>query len=103
MPNLDISQLEDSVLLTVKVVPASSRTKIAGTLDMVLKVKVAAPPEKGKANAELTAFFAKLFNVRKRDVTIASGTVSTIKQLKINGVTSEYIEKVITDILNKTG
>ena len=103
MPDLEISQLDDSVVLTVKVVPGSSRTKIAGTLDKVLKVKISAPPEKGKANAELTVFFAKLLNIRKKDVSLASGTTSTIKQLQINGVTLQYVEMVIADILNKTG
>jgi hypothetical protein len=95
MPELDIKQLNDSVLLTVKVVPASSRTRIAGMLENILKVKVAAPPEKGKANKALTAFFAKLFDVRKKDVTVVSGTVSTIKQLQIDGVTLEDVHKKI--------
>jgi uncharacterized protein YggU (UPF0235/DUF167 family) len=54
MPELDIKQLDGSVLLTVKVVPASSITRIAGMLENILKVKVAAPPEKGKANKALT-------------------------------------------------
>ena len=95
MPELDIKQLDGSVLLTVKVVPASSRTRIAGMLENILKVKIAAPPEKGKANKALTAFFAKLFDVRKKDVTVVSGTVSTIKQLRIDGVTQEDVRKKI--------
>jgi uncharacterized protein (TIGR00251 family) len=103
MPDLEISQSDDSVILTVKVVPASSRTKIAGTLGKVLKVKIASPPEKGKANAELSAFFAKLLKIRKKDVNIASGTNSTIKQLKIDGVSLQYVEETIADILNQAG
>jgi uncharacterized protein (TIGR00251 family) len=97
MPELDIKQSDDSILLTVKVVPASSTTRIAGMLENILKVKVAAAPEKGKANKALTAFFAKLFDVRKKDVTIVSGTISTIKQLQIDGVTLEEVKAKITE------
>ena len=101
MPELDIKQHGQGVLLTVKVVPASSRTKIAGMLENILKVKVAAPPEKGKANKALGAFFAKLFNVRKKDVAIVSGTASTIKQLQIDGVTLEDVRgKVLKEVLS---
>ena len=97
MPELNIKQLGDSVLLTVKVVPASSRTRIAGTLADILKVKIAAPPEKGKANKALTAFFAELFDVRKKDVAVVSGTVSTIKQLRIDGVTLKEVRDKVTE------
>ena len=97
MPELDIKQLGDSVLLTVKVVPASSITRIAGMLENILKVKVAAPPEKGKANKALVVFFAKLLDVRKKDVAIVSGTSSTIKQLQIDGVTLKNVRDKILD------
>ena len=101
MPELDIKQLGDSVLLTVKVVPASSITRIAGMLENILKVKVAAPPEKGKANKALVAFFAKLLDVRKKDVAIVSGTSSTIKQLQFDGVTLKNVrDKILDTVLN---
>ncbi|MBC8378073.1 MAG: DUF167 domain-containing protein, partial [Planctomycetes bacterium] len=57
--NLISQDSQHNIQLTVKVVPGSSRTEIAGTLDGMLKIRVAAPPEKGKANKALLAFIAK--------------------------------------------
>ena len=50
--------------LRVKVIPRSAKNEIVGELaDGTLKVKIAAPPDKGKANDELVAFLAGHFGV----------------------------------------
>ena len=70
--------------LRVKVVPKSSRNEILGPMaDGTLKVKIAAAPEKGKANAELCAFLARHYGVPKSAVTILSGQTSSRKLVRI--------------------
>jgi uncharacterized protein (TIGR00251 family) len=70
--------------LAVKVVPRSARNEVAGRLaDGAWKVRVAAPPEKGRANAELCAFLAGIFQVPAANVTIAAGAGSSRKILRI--------------------
>ena len=70
--------------LRVKVVPKSSRNEILGPMaDGTLKVKIAAAPEKGKANAELCAFLARHYGVPKSAVTILSGASSPRKLVRI--------------------
>lgn len=72
--------------LRVKVVPKSSRNEIVGPMaDGTLKVKIAAAPEKGKANAELCAFLAKHYGVPKSAVTIVAGETSALKRVRIGG------------------
>lgn len=70
--------------ITVKVIPKSSKTELAGTLpDGTLKVKVAAPPERGKANKALCEFLASHFGVPQSRVSIVSGATSHIKRVRI--------------------
>lgn len=72
--------------LRVKVIPKSSRTEFAGTLpDGTWKVKVAAVPEKGKANRALCEFIAKRLGVAKSSVRVISGETSQLKRLEIDG------------------
>lgn len=76
--------------LAVKVVPASAHSRVAGTMaDGTLKVKVAAPPERGKANAELTALLARHFGVREKDVEILAGHTSPLKKVRISGLPNQ--------------
>lgn len=70
--------------LRVKVIPKSPETKIVETLsDETLKIRIAAPPEKGKANAELIRFLSKHFGVDKKKITIISGKSDPLKLVKI--------------------
>jgi len=73
-----------NVTLRVKVIPRSPRTEIAGEMaDGTVKIKVAAPPDKGKANAELCAFLAERYRVSRDAVSILSGHTSQLKLVRI--------------------
>ena len=79
-----IANAKAPVTLAVKVVPKSARNQIAGVLaDGTLKVKVAAPPEKGRANQALCAFLAEQLNIAKTRVTILGGHTSSRKIVRI--------------------
>ncbi|MEP7366216.1 MAG: DUF167 domain-containing protein [Acidobacteriota bacterium] len=72
--------------LTVKVIPRSSKSEVIGEMaDGTLKVKLAAVPEKGKANEELCTVLAHHFNVPPRDIEIISGLTSTRKRVRVRG------------------
>ena len=66
MSELAIQEEEGGVTFTVKVVPGSSRTAVSGVLNGMLKVKVAAVAEKGKANKGLIEFLAEQLGVKKK-------------------------------------
>jgi uncharacterized protein (TIGR00251 family) len=68
----------------VKVTPRSAKSEISGEMaDGTLKVKIAAAPEKGKANDALRELLAKHFGVSPGDVTIISGHSATLKLVRI--------------------
>jgi uncharacterized protein len=95
MSELDIQQIDNNAVFQVKIVASSSRTAVGGHLDGMLKIKVAAPPEKGKANQAIIKFLANKLNIKKKQVVIASGLTSTIKQIHISDATTSDIEKLI--------
>lgn len=71
--------------LRVKVIPKSSKTELAGYLaDGTWKIKIAAAPEKGKANRELIDFLAAHLNVAKSRIRITSGERSPLKRIHVD-------------------
>ena len=70
----------------VKVIPRSPKNEIAGEMaDGTLKVKIAAPPEKGKANDVLCAFLAEYYDVPRSAITIVSGHSAALKLVRVEG------------------
>ncbi len=93
--NLKVEQKENGVIFGVKVVPGSSRTALAGVLGDLLKIKVAAPPEKGKANKCLVEFLAKQLGIKKNQISILSGQTNPVKTISVADVSVEaLIEKL---------
>lgn len=72
-----------AVVLTVHVQPGAKRTGVAGAHGDALKIRLAAPPADGKANAELIRFLAEAFDVPLRGVAILRGETSRDKAVRI--------------------
>lgn len=73
----------ENMKLQVKVVPSSSKDGIAGWLDDTLKIKVKAPPEKGKANKAVIKVLEKNLHLPKGSIEIKHGLSSSRKTLEI--------------------
>lgn len=73
------------VRLRLKVVPGASSAGIVGWLGPTLKVRVTAAPEKGKANAAVTALLAAELGLPPAGVRIVSGGGSPNKVVEIEG------------------
>jgi uncharacterized protein (TIGR00251 family) len=73
------------VILDLHVQPGAVRTEFAGEYGGRLKLRLAAPPVDGKANAALVAFLAEYYGVPKRNVRIVGGASSRRKRVLIEG------------------
>ena len=76
---------DGSVILTLHIQPGAKKTEITGLHGEALKIRLAAPPVDGKANAELVALVAREFGCAKSAVEIASGAGARIKRVRIAG------------------
>jgi len=72
-----------ALVLTLHVQPGAKRTEVAGVHGTALRIRLAAPPVDGKANAELTRFLADAFGVPLRNVTLVRGDASRQKAVRI--------------------
>ncbi|MGE0830106.1 MAG: DUF167 family protein [Hyphomonadaceae bacterium] len=79
--------------LAVRLTPNAGANRIDGLASgpdgaAIVKARVSAPPEGGKANAALAALLAKALGVAKSRVRIARGAQARIKEIEIEGVTA---------------
>lgn len=77
---------DDGVVLRVHVHPGAGRTTVVGRHGDALKVKVAAPPQDGRANDAVRQVVADVFGVAVDDVEVTGGATGRAKRVRIGGV-----------------
>lgn len=84
--------------ITVQVQPNARKNEIVDFKDGVLKVKISAPPVKGKANKELIGFLSDRFEISKSSITIEKGLTSKRKGLIIEGLSQDEVSNRMTSL-----
>ena len=74
-----------AVAVAVQVQPGARRTEVVGLHGGALKVRVAAPPEGGRATAACLAALAAHFGVPVRQVVLLQGAASRRKLVQVTG------------------
>jgi uncharacterized protein (TIGR00251 family) len=74
------------VLVKVAARPGSGRDRVLGVQGDALRLGVAAPPDKGKANKALALLLAATLGVRRSAVSLESGETSREKVFLVEGV-----------------
>ena len=99
-PQLQAQGTKSGVVLKVRLTPKSSRDAIEGFADFggetVLKARVRAVPEQGRANAALVKLIAAWLELPARIVSVAQGTKSRVKQVAIEGDAGELVRLIET-------
>ena len=89
------------IVLTVRVTPKSSKSKITGIIGEELKIMLNAPPVDGKANQELIKILSKTFSIPKRNITLLSGETSRSKSILLNDLEAKDVIDVLGNIIQK--
>ena len=83
----------DGVLVDVLVVPNASRSMVVGVLGDRVKVKVATPPEKNRANAAVLDVLKEATGVRR--ATVVAGRTTRFKTVELVGASVESVETAL--------
>ena len=94
MSDFSVREVDNGIVFVAKLVPGSSPpSRICGLLDGMLKIKITAAPEKGKANQCLIKFLAGQLGIKKNSIKIISGQTVPIKQIQITGISADCLQE----------
>ena len=77
--------------IRVRVQPGAPRSEVVGFLGEVLRVKVAAPPQRGKANDALVELLARTLGVPRSQVRVLKGHTSRDKLILVENLSLEQV------------
>ena len=86
--------------LKIKVVPGARQSNLAGWLGDELKIRISAPPEKGKANSALIELLASKLGLPISKLKIVQGQMSQRKTVEIEGYTEAGLRHRINQQLD---
>lgn len=79
--------------LRLRVSPGASRSSVVGRHGDAWKVRVAAAPERGRANDELVSLLSARLHLPRPDVRVVSGLGARDKVVELDGITVEEAER----------
>jgi uncharacterized protein (TIGR00251 family) len=86
---LNLRRAQTGIIMTVRLTPKSARDEVVGIEtfgdETVLKARVRALPEEGRANAALEKLIARWLKVPTSSVKVTQGGKSRLKQVKVAG------------------
>lgn len=85
----------DGVVLSLHIQPGAKKTEVAGPHGDALKIRLAAPPVDGKANAALLRFLAQKVGCRDTAVELVSGQTARAKRVRIAGVAPRDVQAAL--------
>ena len=90
-----------AVVLQVHVQPGAGRTAVVGRHGSALKVRVAAPPQAGRANDASAALLAETFGVGGAQVELVGGASSRAKRFRIRGIELDGFRRRLEQVVHE--
>lgn len=88
---------DGALVLRLHVQPGAGRTSVVGRHGDALKVRVAAPPEGGRANEACVSLVASTFGLKEDQVELVSGASSRSKRVRIAGADTDDFRRLLAD------
>jgi uncharacterized protein (TIGR00251 family) len=79
--------------IELRVVPGAARSGVVGRHGASWKIRVAEPPEGGRANEAVVRVLAESLGLRRRDVSIVAGHGSRDKVVAVEGLSAVELEE----------
>lgn len=79
--------------LRLRVAPGARRSEVVGRHGEGWKVRVAAAPERGRANDEVLDLLADALAVPRSDVALVSGATGRDKIVEVAGILPEHVDR----------
>jgi uncharacterized protein (TIGR00251 family) len=79
--------------IAVVVSPGARRSELVGRQGDAWKARVAAPPERGRANEALCSLLAESLGVPRANVSVVAGASSRRKVVEVAGLETAEIER----------
>jgi uncharacterized protein (TIGR00251 family) len=98
-----VSKQAHGSVLSVIVVPRAASSSIEQLADGAVRVRVAAPPVDGAANAALLRFLAGVLDVPRSQLEIIGGATSRRKRITVSGLTPDELQTRLRAALGKRG
>ena len=92
---------DGAVVLHVHAQPGAGRTEVVGRHGDAVKIKVAAPPEGGRANEALAAVLADAFGLKAAQVTLVSGASNRAKRFRLADLDPDGFDDRLDDVLEQ--
>jgi uncharacterized protein len=83
------------VRVTIRVRPGSVRSRVGGSHDGALVVRVSAPAADGRATAAALLAVAAAFGVRPRAVRLVTGATSRTKVVEVDGADAADLHRLM--------
>jgi uncharacterized protein (TIGR00251 family) len=88
--------------LRLRVAPGAGSSIVVGRHGDAWKLRVAAAPERGRANESVVDLLAATFGLRRPDVRIVSGATSRDKVVELVGLTSAEADQRLAAVQKGT-
>lgn len=94
-------QSQNEVRISLRIQPGAPKNAVAGLVNGIWKIRIAAPPVEGKANRELIEYLSEVLDIPKSNITIVRGETGRDKVVAIRGLTKEEVEQRLADRMKK--